>query len=64
MKMAGDSLQPVPGGERFAGECILAMLPFDGTRILIGSVAQGLFLHDNAMIVPIRTAADSFLGEH
>jgi len=62
MRMAKDSLQLVPEGERFADERIYLMLPFDEKNILIGSRAQGLFLHDGAALKPVRTEADAFLA--
>jgi signal transduction histidine kinase/ligand-binding sensor domain-containing protein len=61
MRMAHDSLQLVPDGERFADERIYLMLPFDEKNILIGTRAQGLFLHDGAALKPFRTEADAFL---
>jgi len=62
MRMAQDSLQLVPDGERFADERIYLMLPFDEKNILIGTRAQGLFLYDGAAVTPFRTEAEAFLA--
>ena len=67
MQMVGDSLQMVPGGERFANDGIGVMLPYDSTdgigaeRILVGSGGQGLFLYDRASFQPFKTEVDAFL---
>ena len=60
-KLENDSLILVPGGEQFADERIYVMLPFDQTRILIGTRMKGLFIYDGKNIKPFRTEADSFL---
>ncbi|ACY48735.1 sensor histidine kinase [Rhodothermus marinus] len=44
--VVGDSLQLVPGGERFAHLRIYAMMPYDGDRILIATREAGLWLYD------------------
>jgi len=64
MRMAGDSLRLVPGGERFAVQRILFMLPFADDQILIGTAGKGLFLYDGFAFHPFRTAADSFLMQN
>jgi signal transduction histidine kinase/ligand-binding sensor domain-containing protein len=61
MRMVGDSLRLVPGGERFAEQRIFAMLPFDDHQILIGTMGHGLFLYDGQAFHPFPTAVDSFL---
>jgi signal transduction histidine kinase/ligand-binding sensor domain-containing protein len=64
MRLVDDSLQLVPGGERFAEERIYVMLPFDEKKILIGTREKGLFLLDGAAITPFRLApaAAAFLS--
>jgi K+-sensing histidine kinase KdpD/CheY-like chemotaxis protein len=64
MKMENDSLVLVPDGERFAGERIYVMLPFDEGRILIGTRTQGLFLYDGKKFKPFKTEADAFLAQN
>jgi PAS domain S-box-containing protein len=64
MRMAGDSLQLAPGGERFAQEPILMMLPYEASTILVGTLTQGLFLYDGNSFTPFATKADAFVREH
>jgi signal transduction histidine kinase/heme exporter protein D len=64
MRLAGDSLQLVPNGERFAARRIYVMLPFGEAQSLIGTMRDGLFLYDGVAFRPFRTAADSFLIEN
>jgi len=64
LRMEGDVLRPVPGGERFADERIYVMLPFDERRILIGSRTEGLFLFDGRTFTRFTTEADAFLQQH
>jgi hypothetical protein len=54
MKVAGDSLALVPGGEQFAEERIYTMLPFPGKpgTVLVGTRTQGLFLFDGRTTIP------------
>ena len=59
LKMVGDSLQMVPGGERFANEGVSVMLPFDEQRILTGTGDQGLFLYDGIDFQPFKTEVDA-----
>ncbi|MCK6621917.1 MAG: response regulator [Calditrichia bacterium] len=61
MRMEGDSLQLLPGGERFAQERIYVMQPYDETAILVGASTRGLFLYDGSVFSPFKTAADAFL---
>lgn len=69
---AGDSLQLVPGGEMFAAERIMVMLPYspgDGSRrqgdtLLIGTPTNGLFLYDGSRFKPFPSAADALLREN
>jgi signal transduction histidine kinase/ligand-binding sensor domain-containing protein len=64
MRMAGDSLQLVAGGERFASERIHAVLPYHDHQILIGTMENGLFLSDGIAFHPFRTQADSLLKQN
>ncbi len=68
MAMVGDSLQLLPGTERFAEEIYAVLLPFDEAagssareKILIATASNGLFLYDGATARPFVTAADDFL---
>ncbi|MFQ5651342.1 MAG: GAF domain-containing protein [bacterium] len=76
MRMENDSLALVPQGERFAGERIYVMLPYEippdpplqkggallPNPILIGTRTQGLFLYDGQTFRPFKTEADDFLA--
>jgi hypothetical protein len=61
MKMAGDSLEDVPGGRQFIDESRLVILPYDNGRILIGTRADGLFLADGTSVVRFPTDVDEWL---
>ncbi|MEJ2636667.1 MAG: ATP-binding protein, partial [Calditrichia bacterium] len=62
--MVGDSLLLVPGGARFAGERIDAILPFDTGRILIITRSSGIFLYDGNSFRIFKTEAEPFLKEN
>jgi ligand-binding sensor domain-containing protein len=64
MKMEGDSLHLLPGGEWFANKRIYVMLPFDEKRILIGTRNDGLFLFDGTSFQRFITEADAFLQQN
>jgi signal transduction histidine kinase/class 3 adenylate cyclase/CheY-like chemotaxis protein len=64
MQMTGDSLQLVRGGEKFSGERIDVMLPYDEKKILIGLRTSGLFLYDGVVLQPFQSNAATFLREH
>ncbi len=68
MKMEGDSLKLLPGGEQFAEERLQVMLPFvrggpEGEKavILVGTFNRGLFLFDGRSFQPFKTEVDEFL---
>ncbi|MEO7445467.1 MAG: triple tyrosine motif-containing protein, partial [Ferruginibacter sp.] len=56
--MEKDSFHLVPGGERFASERIYVILPYDETKLLIGTRTQGLFIYDGKQFTPFKTEAD------
>jgi signal transduction histidine kinase/ligand-binding sensor domain-containing protein len=63
MKMEGDSLVLVPGGEQFASERIYVMIPMPGeeNKILVVTRTQGLLKFDGKRFEPFKTMADDFL---
>ncbi len=61
MKMAGDSLEEVPGGRQFTDESRSVILPYDDRRILIGTRADGLFLADGTSVTRFPTEVDGWL---
>jgi signal transduction histidine kinase/ligand-binding sensor domain-containing protein len=71
MKMEGDSLRLLPGGQQFAGERLQVMLPLaepghqgaDGP-ILIGTFNRGLFLFDGNSFRPWKTDVDALLRDY
>ena len=64
LRMVGDALQPVAGGERFADNRLDLMLPLDANDILIGTRADGLLRFDGSAFHPFPTEADNFLREN
>lgn len=65
LRMEGDSLRLVPGGELFAHNVISVMLPFstvdNRNGILIGDSTSALIFYDGETFKPFTTEADSFL---
>ncbi len=61
MALRGEDLVPVPGAERLGDETYPIVLPFDGTRLLMGTRADGLFVYDGASLTPFRTDVDDYL---
>ena len=62
LRLQGASLQPVPGGERFADERVYVMLPFADDTILVGSRESGLHLLSGDGTTPFTTEADELLA--
>ncbi len=62
-RLVADSFQLIPGGEQFAREPVMAMMPFpsqaDRHKYLLGSRNRGLFVYDGRKTVPFRTEVDS-----
>ncbi|MBS0571296.1 MAG: GAF domain-containing protein [Proteobacteria bacterium] len=66
MRLDGDRLALVPGGDRFASEKIYALLPWGDTGagsgdLLIGTRTQGWFIFDGTRYQPWRTEGDAIL---
>jgi signal transduction histidine kinase len=77
LRMEGDSLKLVHGGEQFDNERIYVMLPFPDElslsdkggissthKILVGTRTQGMFLYDGHTFRPFKTEADEFLRQN
>lgn len=70
MKIEGDSVFVMPGGEYFKKIGVFDMLPYDGKysnqfnsgekKILVTTNFNGLFLHDGKNFSPFKTEVDSF----
>ena len=61
MALRGDTLQPVPGAERMGEEIYPIILPYDETRLLMGTRTSGLFLYDGAVMRPFASEADALI---
>lgn len=61
MKLNGDSLEMVPGGDFFANERIYGMVPFGNDQILIATRTKGLMIYDGKQFTPWRTDLTPFL---
>ncbi len=61
MALRGDELVAVPGAERLGDEPYPIVIPFDDTRLLMGTRSAGLFLHDGAALTPFKTEVDEYL---
>ena len=61
MALRGDELVAVPGAERLGEEAYPIVIPFDQTRLLMGTRSGGLFLYDGATLTPFRTDVDPYL---
>ena len=64
MGVEGDSLEVVPGGERFADTSIYVMLPHGSDDILIGTTKEDFLLYDGTSFEPFPTEADALLDDH
>lgn len=53
--VAGNSVQPVKGGDFFSATSIASMEPFDNGRLLIFTIREGLFLLDGDKATPFPT---------
>ncbi|MPY89699.1 MAG: hypothetical protein GEU99_17475 [Luteitalea sp.] len=61
MRMAGDTLELLPGGEQFAAERLKVMLPYGKNSFLAGTFNRGLFLFNGRSFEPFATDAEAFL---
>ena len=64
MRMNGDSLQLMPGGELFAQEKIFSMIAMGVNEILISTRNLGFFIYSNNSIKPFPTEIDEFCTEY
>ncbi|MGP1667425.1 MAG: ligand-binding sensor domain-containing protein, partial [Rhodanobacter sp.] len=59
LKLIGDRLEPVPGGERFAEEKVYVMVPWEAGSTLVGTRTQGWFVYDGHHFRAWPTEADN-----
>ncbi len=65
LRIDGDNITTLAGTERLAGKKIMAMLPFnDGSEILIGTSADGLYIYDGTSAEPLECDISRFLKEN
>ncbi|MDP2318951.1 MAG: response regulator [Acidobacteriota bacterium] len=58
MRLNGDALEPVPGTGQMGSEPYPIIIPFDGSRLLMGTRRDGVFLYDGKSMQPFATGAD------
>ena len=63
LRLKDEKLIPVKGGERFNND-IWAMVPFDETKILIGTANNGLFILENGAVSSWNTPVNDFLRQN
>ncbi|MFO7526732.1 MAG: hybrid sensor histidine kinase/response regulator transcription factor [Ignavibacteriaceae bacterium] len=63
LKVSGNSLELIADGERFAATGVYDMLLF-GTKILISTSSDGLFLYDGNNFSQFKTEADEYLNQN
>jgi ligand-binding sensor domain-containing protein/DNA-binding CsgD family transcriptional regulator len=61
IRVTGIRTERLPGTEVFIGKNIETIVPFDDTRIIIGTSKNGLYLYDGKIAVPWATEASEFL---
>lgn len=60
----GTQTQLAPGGEVFTGKNIETIVPYDDSRMIIGTAKNGLYLYDGSTAVPWAREASDFLAEN
>jgi ligand-binding sensor domain-containing protein/DNA-binding CsgD family transcriptional regulator len=63
-KLEGRVFELVKGGELFANNKIVGMLPFSGNQILIATALKGLYLMDDSKITPWNSALSDLFKKH
>lgn len=66
MQLKNNQIKLVKGGEKFIGERIYMMLPYNDSRILLGTRNKGLFIYQpneepEKIFQPFETKADEFI---
>ena len=60
-RLKNDKLIPVPGGDIFVDERIVALLPYEKNQLIIFTVSRGIYLMDSSGIRPWKAKASEFL---
>ncbi len=63
LELRGDTLETLPGGDRFADDRVRVVLPWDGGDELIATQTQGIFLRNDRGTAPWTSEVDSVLRE-
>jgi hypothetical protein len=63
MHIVRNSLEMIPGGERFAGFRICMMVPYDAKKVLVGTRSNGFYLYDGRDITPFPIEVDDKIKE-
>ena len=60
-----DSLNLIPGGERFSKTTMYVILPFDKkSNVFLGTRTDGIYVYDGRKIERFKTEADKFFGKN
>ncbi len=62
--LLNDSLQIIPGGALFADKAMNVILPYDTSRLLLGTRNDGLYIFDGQEMARFKTEADMFFREN
>jgi len=64
LRMEGNLLKPIPGGEIFAERAIYMMEPYNDSSILIGTSGDGFYLFDGKTFEQFPTSLDAYLKKN
>ena len=60
--LEGTTLRPLPGTSALRDEAFPVVLKYDGSRLLIATRRNGLFLYDGSALTPFKTELDDFFS--
>ncbi|HMW36647.1 MAG TPA: histidine kinase dimerization/phospho-acceptor domain-containing protein, partial [bacterium] len=64
VRIIGDSLVPLPGGDFFKEIKINGFLPYQKNKLLIATRKDGLFIYEAGQIKSLKTEADDYLKKY
>ena len=64
IQINGTNVERAPGGEVFIGKNIETIVPYDESRMIIGTAKNGLYLYDGKVALPWARKASDFLIEN
>ncbi len=63
--LINDSLQLIPGGERFANTILYVILPFDDkSKVFLGARTEGIYVYDGRHLQRFKTEVDGFFSRN